>query len=217
MVVGAAEQGVRNGAIAVHDSTDAEIETAVFAHLAQVFGGQEPLQFQVQVDHGETLVSEALRFHEREKWNLAIVFYATHVEHWLNDMMLLGAERKGLAVKEARQMLREAAVPVKTGWLWLLLFGERMPADLVIRIGTLAQARNAFVHYKWDHFDADDDNAWDRSDLRALSGDGPDLVAALEAVEDHIIFADRRPLVVTSAHGWLNSLSTANQAAEGGP
>jgi hypothetical protein len=58
------------------------------------------------------------------------MFYATWIEHWLNDMILCACDRRNLSKENAKQVIRESSLRAKTGSVWNLLFAEDFPEDI---------------------------------------------------------------------------------------
>lgn len=180
---------VRDGEIVLEGRSAEEIRQDVAAYFERV--ANDGGEFGIRHDYEPTLASEASKHHEKGRYNPAIVLHATRVEHWLNHMVMWAVERRGFDEKYGKQVIREATLRAKTGWLWHLLFDEPMPADLVIRIHALAEQRNAFVHYKWQAVSLDDPVGPDHSQAE-LSASGPQLVEDLQALEDRLVFGGMR-------------------------
>lgn len=179
--------GVRDGVIILDGKTDQEIESQVREFLAGILAA--PSLPGVQLDHGRSLLAEAIAHRKRGRHDFAIMFYATWVEHWVNGMILVGATRMGLEPAEARQFLRETRLPSKVGHLWTLLFGEPLPDGVGGKIAKVAKARNDFIHYKWEGFPVDEDD--DRGHLQQVAALADELVNELNEVEERIVFSGR--------------------------
>ncbi len=103
---------------------------------------------ELSVSHEETLLDQARRYVQDEKPSLAVVMYATWIEHRLNLLLIFGGREKGLSPQECEQLVR-ANLPFKIGAMWTLLYGQPLDEETRKDIALVAQERNAFVHYKW--------------------------------------------------------------------
>ena len=119
------------------------------------------------------------------------MFYATWIEHRLNDMILLACDRHNLSEANARQVIRESNLHTKTGSLWNLLYADSFPEHLKVRVLSLAQERNAFVHYKWE---SQPEHAHDETDKRIeqLSVTSSELIKDLTELENRLVYLGRR-------------------------
>ena len=99
--------------------------------------------------HEESLLAEARRYVVEDRPEFALMMFATWIEHRLNWLLMDAAQRQGLTLRQAAQVVRDANMPQKTGTTWLLLLGSPFDAKTEKDIGKVATARNNFVHYKW--------------------------------------------------------------------
>lgn len=146
--------------------------------------------FGAQIEHGPTLVRGATRFVNEGESYLAILLYATAVEHWVNGMLETGMRRQGNQLTSASE---RGTLALKLDIRWLQLLGSPFPSGLRDRILQLAEARNDFVHYKWPSLD---DAATDDTAAR-LCREAPALLCALANVEDDVVFDGQRTRLET--------------------
>jgi hypothetical protein len=187
-----AAQAIRDGYVSLEGKSDAEVLSAIGDIIREIAEGQDPIF--VGIDHQATLAAEAARYHEAGKHELAVMLYATLIEHRLNGLILLGARRQGLEDEDGKRIIREANLRAKMTWVWQLLFGETIPDVLVGRINRLAEKRNSFVHYKWQVSDADS-YAKDE-EFEQISREAPQLIHQLEELEDRLIFSGRQDAIM---------------------
>ncbi|WP_433015117.1 hypothetical protein [Kribbella sp. CA-294648] len=109
----------------------------------------------VAIDYQASIHAEARRYLDRGAVQLSVVMYATYFEHWLNGLLSWGASRLGLDDDDVVKMLRANSLDGKTTYLWRLVFGERLDDRILGTVKRVADARNAFVHYKWRSYHAD--------------------------------------------------------------
>lgn len=195
------ESAVHRGTITLDGKSDADIAESIKTFLSSVRSGD--VTFALGTDHSQDLRTEAERLHEAGRHELAITMHATSVEHWLNSMLRSGAERMGLEEPDTTQMIRDASLRAKAGWLWKLLFDADFPPEIRQQIVQLSNRRNAFVHYKWpaesgipSEMDAEMEK------LRAISASGPELLDELAALEDALLFAERRDALHRVLSSW---------------
>lgn len=142
----------------------------------------------IQTKHQPALLRAAGRFVEEGETELAIVMFATAVEHWLNGMIEIGLRRRG---ERLRAESERGHLESKLTTRWNELFSTPFPGDLRASILALARARNDFVHYKWPmHTESEQDIH--RSAQIALAHDAPRLMAELEGLENSIVFDGAR-------------------------
>lgn len=194
-----AEEAIRSGEVEIDGKTDEEVVLELNDWLLEFTRSEEP--FQMQLDHSSNLLDEAERYHQAGDFDLALVLSATQLEHWLNYMIMWGCARNhGMEQDEAKRVVRQANLHVKTGWLWRLVFGDNMRPDLVARISAIAERRNAFVHYKWDSFDPDADDS-SQARLTALATDAVLVIEELAEVENQLVFGGRRAAIAAAMTG----------------
>lgn len=100
-------------------------------------------QAAVQSEHPAKLIQAALRFVEEDEADLAIVMYATALEHWLNGMLEVGLKRRGEQLDQAAE---RGTLEHKLTTRWHELLGVDFPDEVQQSILELARARNNFVH-----------------------------------------------------------------------
>lgn len=192
---GLIEDAIFRGELTLDGKSDDEIAISVqdFLNELRSQAARGEIEFAMTVDYSETLRTEAKRLREAGRDELAITMHATHVEHWLNNMLRSGANRMGLCEPDATDLIRDTNLRVKMGWLWTLLFGSEFPSDIKKRIFRLSERRNAFVHYKWPA-EADDPTkgAAEAENLREISASAPALLDDLIELEDSLLFAKQR-------------------------
>jgi len=106
------------------------------------------IEFQLTIDHQQELLDEAERQRDEGRTNYALIFYATWMEHALNGALSTFGARIELSELDYLSLVR-LSLREKMGAVWFLVTGVQFPADLRSRALRLADARNRFVHYKW--------------------------------------------------------------------
>jgi len=106
------------------------------------------LRFTFVLDHRMDLLKQARAFFAETRAELACVFYATWTEHHLNSILASACDRRRLSESTAREILR-VSVAAKLSWLPEVLGLPTLNAKHRSAILAVADARNSFVHYKW--------------------------------------------------------------------
>jgi hypothetical protein len=151
------------------------------------------------VSYETSLLTEARRYVVEARPELALMMFATWIEHRLNWLLMDAARRRGLTLRQASQVVRDANMPQKTGTTWLLLFGRPLDSEIEKDIGKVATSRNNFVHYKWPEGHVND-GVPKRDDLaaaisaaeRAVRGLDDMLTAHVYAWDDKLQATDRQ-------------------------
>lgn len=179
-------QAARDGELDLAGRSDTDLRDSIQLFMRKLNGSG--WQAVMQSEHQPTLHRAAERFMQEDEHELAIVMYATAIEHWLNGMIEVGLRRRGEALSPETE---RGHLENKLTARWNELFFAPFPDDLRERILTLASARNNFVHYKWPMHSETEHDA-DRADRRALAQTAPRLVAELEDLENWIVFDGAR-------------------------
>jgi hypothetical protein len=100
-------------------------------------------------DHTPDLLARARVFTKVRENAMAVLMYATLVEHLINDILISFASKRKMRASDVTSMLKEANLRAKSTWLVGVLGGKTLSPTVVKNIQALADARNAFIHYKW--------------------------------------------------------------------
>lgn len=175
-------QAARDGELELVGRSDDELRRSILLLMRSI--AKSGWQAVMQSEHQPSLLRAAARFAQEDEADLAIMMYATAVEHWLNGMIEVGLKRRGevLSPESERGNLAH-----KLTARWNDLFATPVPDDLQDSIHALARARNDFVHYKWPmHSETEHDVH--QAARSAIARDAPRLLAALKDLEDSIVF-----------------------------
>lgn len=111
------------------------------------------IEFRMITDHTSDLLSRARIEVREDNHQLAIFFYATWAEHSLNRWICYRCG--GSDNQISKMLIRETAIRAKYAWVYMA-FTNRKPPELQInRLQKLSDARNQYVHYKWQPSDFD--------------------------------------------------------------
>jgi hypothetical protein len=104
----------------------------------------------ITVDHRQTILESAFSYQRSAQDSFSLVFYAMFFEHTINFLIHTALARKELSKKTANLVIRSANLDAKFSWLIELLelpsFSDKHRKVVL----SVANERNAFVHYKWD-------------------------------------------------------------------
>ncbi len=103
----------------------------------------------IVIDHTVSLITEARRHGRERRFAMANLFYATYIEHCLNDMLSTVAKWRKMKSADIRNMLRVTNIEAKATWLLAVFGAKPIPESQLQTIRLILEARNAFVHYKW--------------------------------------------------------------------
>lgn len=164
-------QALRDGAIKIDGQDDDLLGEQVVQYVKSVIG---KLDIALLIDHTAALIREARSYARQSKFDFAILFYATYIEHQVNLIIAEACKQRRLSSQLTKTLLREANLKAKLTWV-LQLLGERpITKKWIDRIGAVLEERNAFVHYKWPIMP--DDPKKPRVDTR------PDMIRSAELV-----------------------------------
>src|SRR6476659_8838632 len=183
------ESAVRYGDIQLEGRTDEAIKKDIHAYIRARLAEPNIFGSPAQYDYQSELINEARRYESMGDFDLALMFYATWFEHWLNGMFVAREPMVALEREEIIRLIRETDLASKTGHIWQLLFGEKLPGDVVETILTVAEARDAFVHYKSTPYPSEVEERTEKRELRNLTQRAAAAVTQLGAIEDRIAFA----------------------------
>lgn len=173
----------RKGAFQYDTFNPSATGRAFVSHVLKEFGPSA--DHKVVVDYTFMLLRSARSAATEVHPVVSVILYATWMEHWLNSVLVTKALKRGAHVTDAEQMVRDASLSAKLGWLWRLLELPTLEEGDLKKLRLLADVRNEFVHYKWKG-----------KDPAVLEGPDQRLSAALADLEPVL----RRVWDLASAH-----------------
>lgn len=204
MIWSAVENAVLYGDINVSQCSD---EAAVYAAVALYQDGENgnhtgatanaakgcdsAHEFEYGSRHDDSLLEEGESFQARGKHQLAVLLYATWIEHWINRIILFRCIATGTPPDIATALIRSSAINLKFGKIWATLGMPTFDKDLIRRVNRVLESRNSFVHFKWQVSSEDDHSA----SVREAGEQAREARAAVESlmeVEDRVFWDCRR-------------------------
>ena len=114
------ESAARYGDIRLEGRTDEEIKNDIHEYIRARLAEPNTFASPVQYDYQSELINEAQRYEGNGDFNLALMFYATWFEHWLNGMIVAREPMVVLEREEIIRLIRETNLASKTGHIWHL-------------------------------------------------------------------------------------------------
>ncbi|WP_371598550.1 hypothetical protein [Streptomyces sp. NBC_00564] len=198
---GIVDQCVRRGLVDVEGLSDSEVVgTALLDFLketdanAAIVDGEVAWSdddVHVLIDHSEGLLGKASEAMRAEEYWFAILFYATWMEHWVNNILMSLSVRSGIPEGVAVTLMRSCGFNLKIKDVWASLGATPIAKAHMRTMTDLMEFRNGFVHYKWQSRSMTDESARDQR-VKEVAQSAQNLVTALESLEDQIIFFGRR-------------------------
>lgn len=105
-------------------------------------------EFNSTVVYTEDIAKEAKILQKKQNYRLAMVLYATAIEHHLNDIIQKTLITKNFYLNEIENIMR-LDIEAKRTWLLPLLGLPRLSKNCSKYIKVIADKRNEFVHYKY--------------------------------------------------------------------
>ncbi|MDX1526931.1 MAG: hypothetical protein R3273_11910 [Pseudidiomarina maritima] len=106
-------------------------------------------EIQFSIDHRDKLLPNAEHFANEGSFELALMFYATYYEHTINGIIGTTVHRLDLSANVTKGMLRTVNLEGKLTWVLEVLGLPTFNANYLKTIKKVSEARNAFIHYKW--------------------------------------------------------------------
>jgi hypothetical protein len=198
---GIVDQYVRRGLVDLEDLTDEEvINTALLdflrytdAQVATIEGQTTWSDDDVHVvtDHCDDLLKKAACAMHADEHRFAILFYATWLEHWVNNVLMSLSVRSGVPEGVAVALVRSCSFHVKIKDVWTSLGAAHLEKAHIRMMTDLMEFRNGFVHYKWQSRSVSDKDAYDQR-VEEVAVSAQSLVTILEELEDQLLFSGRR-------------------------
>jgi hypothetical protein len=148
MIIQIALNAVGAKELDVANKTDEELQSEINQYFKKLLEAKR-IKFGIRVDHTPDLLKEARARNLKNDFNMAAVLYATYFEHQVNLLLVQLCERKGIAEGVLKTIVRASNLEAKCTWILQLLGIQPLKKIWVARINSIAEVRNAFVHYKW--------------------------------------------------------------------
>ncbi|WP_225799686.1 hypothetical protein [Streptomyces sp. NK15101] len=198
---GVVDQYVRHGLVNLEELTDREVVSTVLREFmeeadsgAAIVEGRVTWSdddIHVVTDHSIDLLERAAEAVGAEEYWFAILFYATWLEHWANNVLMSLSVRSGVPAGVAVALVRSCSFNLKMKDVWASLGAAPIEKVHMRAMTDLMEFRNGFVHYKWQPQSISSMDAYDRR-VEEVAKTAQKLVIVLEGLEDELIFLGRR-------------------------
>ena len=138
----------------------------------------EKASITISVDHRNSLLGRAKIFMNEGKTDLAFVFFGTFFEHSINFLIAEVLSKKNISIKTKNEIIRSLNIRSKFSWFLEVLGFPKFNQKHLKTILSVAENRNAFIHYKYNYEDIEIDKTEERNEL-------------LEAAEKSAIYTKR--------------------------
>ena len=145
----------------------------------------------VVTDHSEDLLHTAIEAMGSEEYWFAILFYATWVEHWINNILISLSRRSNVPEGVALALVRSCGFNLKMKDVWTSFGATLIEKDVMRTMTELMELRNGFVHYKWQARMSSDKERQDQR-VKEVALEGQKLITILQEIENQVLFLGRR-------------------------
>lgn len=152
LLTGFIEDALRNGELTSTTVDPQKLKTFLDERVLKP--GQK---FVTATDHRETLLKEARKLLKAKKQEIALLVFATWLEHFINSIIEGQCRKVGITHQEIVDILRNTPMRGKLSWVLFLLKLPRISLTKRKAIDDIMEVRNWFVHYKWKFEDIDND------------------------------------------------------------
>lgn len=179
-------QFVKTGQLEVEGRPDQEVRSAFLDLLRDFLESEEDLT--LTKEYSDALERLAKEMTDSGQHEIAVLLYATWVEHWMNDLIVFLAVRRKLSDDYLPQLLR-LKMEYKSTWLLELMNAPPLHEPEKKAVDRLMQTRNQFAHYKFQPFRADGsgfEGPLER-EAKAVLASAPELLARLRQFRDEVL------------------------------
>lgn len=149
MVISVIETAILHGKMSIEEFTDKpfnEIKDILLDTVKACTNKDE--EFRSTVVYTDDITKEAKILQDKQNYRLALILYATAIEHHLNDIIQKTLISKNFFLSEIENIMR-LDIEAKRTWLFPLLGLPRLSKNCSKNIKAIADKRNEFVHYKY--------------------------------------------------------------------
>lgn len=151
------------------------------------------------IEHRPGLLTQAEQHAAAANYTIALILYATWIEHSINDLVTRGLERQNVSQRSTRALLRAVSLDPKITALWEVAGIPAMDTELVKSILRIASVRNEFVHYKWPCEPEDPRRAESSSDrYEAATKLCEEVVSAIADLAESYLWHGRRTEILSA-------------------
>jgi hypothetical protein len=149
------------------------------------------------LDYRPRLLRSAARQRRHRAPLLAIVLYATWIEHSVNAIVIGAARVSGRWTRSADELARHivaADFHTRLNGMWSQFNAPPLDRTMRRRVDNFMRLRNELVHYKWIGVRSEQ-LAADLAHMRTLAATAPELVSCLRRAERQVTTVSFRPRI----------------------
>lgn len=198
---GVVDRCIANGQIDIEGMTDEEVVNTILSDFLNESepddSASEPTisssgdDIYMVTDHSEGLLRKGTEAMDSEEYWFAILFYATWVEHWINNILISLSRRSNVPEGVAVALVRSCGFNLKMKDVWTSLGATPIEKDVMRSMTELMELRNGFVHYKWQARIISDKELQDQR-VKDVAVEGQKLITILQEIENQVLFFGRR-------------------------
>jgi hypothetical protein len=118
--------------------------------LKKLISNNDLENLSMTIDHTNELTSQARKYKKIGNINYSKIFYATFFEHQINELIHLYCLRNEIENKTRTSIIQSINIWGKFTWLLEIMKYPKFNTNHLKTIKSIADSRNAFVHYKWN-------------------------------------------------------------------
>lgn len=145
----------------------------------------DDFELMVALDYSQSILEQAKIFYADKKFEFALVFYAMWIEHWVNRVLVDGAQRYGLGDRSAKLLLRKLSITEKLEVAWDIFEWGEFPGAELGSLNHIADVRNSFMHYKHLVVPADGDQ---KDTMKDTCDKAEALIPKLQDFESQLLY-----------------------------
>ncbi|MFD5254046.1 hypothetical protein ACFWM5_14575 [Streptomyces bobili] len=198
---GVVDRYISNGVLNIEGMTDEEVVSAVLFDFLNEKDPQDSAdereskssdgEIYMVTDHSDDLLRKATEAIGSEEYWFAILFYATWVEHWINNILISLSRRANVPEGLAVALVRSCGFNLKMKDVWTSLGAAPIEKDVMRTITEIMELRNGFVHYKWQARISSEEELQGQR-VKEVAFEGQKLITVLQEIESKVLFLGRR-------------------------
>lgn len=191
------ETWIEHGTLSVDDRPAEEIvnefRERVLEWLSEGPDDSEPFEIGVIRDHRSTLLQSADDRFDSGEPEVAVVLWATWIEHHVNDVLLRTMWSLDVGEKSRNETIKTLNLKFKLTALWEILGLPEIDSETLASISEISSYRNSFVHYKWRPVSsASMDPHSDDAKFEDLRARARSVVEKFEALDNELSWKGRK-------------------------
>lgn len=177
---------IRHGSLNIDGMTDDEAFAAMSDYMKDLTEHSESESINFISDHTTSILKEARELVLRGQYEIAIILYATWLEHWINGLIISLISRRNMSEETKIQIVRDTNFRSKFTWLLELLDAPVIEETYFKAVLRASELRNGYVHYKWC--------PWPDGDSKSLETELKTAIDNLEPAIEYLLNYEKETL-----------------------